>query len=130
MLTARRSSVSLHRTPTAPRAARRLLEDVLRGRGEVLAIAQLLVTELVTNSVRHGGRREGDHVDVRVSVENDRLRVEVHDGGGGGVGPLEPLTSSEGGFGLLFVKTRADRWGSDRPHTGTPGWFELELELE
>jgi two-component sensor histidine kinase len=113
----------------APRAARRHLEDVLLGHGEVVSIAQLLVTELVTNSVRHGGRRDGDHVEVRVSLEEDRLRVEVRDEGGG-VGPLEPLSSSEGGFGLLFVNSLADRWGSERRPNGTTVWFELELELE
>ena len=92
-----------------------------------MAVAQLLVTELVTNSVRHGGRDHEDHVEVRVHVDDDRLRVEVHDEGSDGA-PLEPhISPSESGFGLLFVNSLADRWGSERHAEGTAVWFELDL---
>jgi anti-sigma regulatory factor (Ser/Thr protein kinase) len=129
----RRSTVSLHRTPLAPRAARRYLEGVVRRPEEVVAVAELLVTELVTNSVRHGGGGEHDHIQVEVDVDERRLRVDVRDEGGG-TGALEAPRDTdanhpeEGGFGLLFVDTLADRWGSERSPAGTTVWFEIDLD--
>jgi len=98
---------------------------------DVVAVADLLVTELVTNSVRHGGAGSHDHVEVLVDVDDDRLRVDVRDHGGGN-GPLEAPRDAgrapeDGGFGLLFVNTLADRWGSERTRTGTTVWFEIDL---
>lgn len=131
MLTTRRSVVSLRRTPSAPRDARRYLAHVAGASDHALWAADLLVTELVTNSVRHGGSAEDDEVEVRIEVDQHRLRVEVHDRGPG-AGALEPPGPSlasgtdEGGFGLLFVNSLADRWGSERGPDGTTVWFELD----
>lgn len=131
MLTTRRSVVSLRRTPTAPRDARRYLAHVAGEADETLWAADLLVTELVTNSVRHGGSTVEDEVEVRIEVDERRLRVEVEDRGPG-AGALEPPVPSspsgtdEGGFGLLFVNSLADRWGSERGPHGTTVWFELD----
>jgi anti-sigma regulatory factor (Ser/Thr protein kinase) len=133
MLTIRRSAVSLHRTPTAPRAARRYLEHVVDRPEDVVSLAKLLVTELVSNSVRHAGAIDHDHIEVRVDIDDERLRIEVHDEGAGSAGALEPprrsthdLEPNEGGFGLLFVDSLADRWGSERGPGGTTVWFELD----
>jgi anti-sigma regulatory factor (Ser/Thr protein kinase) len=133
VLTIRRSAVSLHRTPTAPRAARRYLEHVVDRPESVVSLANLLVTELVTNSVRHAGASGHDHIEVRVDIDDERLRVEVRDEGAGSAGALEPPRRStlgfappEGGFGLLFVDSLADRWGSERGPGGTTVWFELD----
>ena len=132
-MTIRRSAVSLHRTPTAPRAARRYLEHVVDRPESVVSLASLLVTELVTNSVRHVDTTDHDHIEVRVDIDDERLRVEVHDEGAGSAGSLEPprraaygLEPQEGGFGLLFVDSLADRWGSERGPSGTTVWFELD----
>jgi anti-sigma regulatory factor (Ser/Thr protein kinase) len=125
----RRSVIALHRTPTAPRAARRHLEGVIRRGDGIVDVADLLVTELVTNSVRHGGRAEDDRVEVLIELDDDRIRVEVRDQGGGSA-PLEPMLErpDEGGFGLLFVNTLADRWGSERRDDGTVVWFEIDTD--
>ena len=141
VLTSRRSILTLARAPTAPRAARRLVESCLDGPEEVVAVAELLVTELVTNSIRHGGGSADHDVEVRIDLDDRRLRIEVCDAGDG-VGPLEPPTRAppgprdqrsrepareQGGFGLLFVDSLADRWGSSRAADGTTVWFELDL---
>lgn len=131
MLTTRRSVVSLRRTPSAPRDARRYLGHVAGASDHAFWAADLLVTELVTNSVRHGGSTEDDEVEVRIEVDEHRLRVEVQDRGPG-AGALEPPApglpsgTDEGGFGLLFVNSLADRWGSERGADGTTVWFELD----
>ena len=104
----------------------------MRRPADVVGVADLLVTELVTNAVRHGGGQEHDHIEVEVDVDEHRLRVEVRDEGGG-TGALEPprdtdtRDAGEGGFGLLFVNSLADRWGSERSPIGTTVWFELDL---
>ena len=134
MLTIQRSALSLHRTPNAPRAARRYLEHLARLPDDVVAVANLLVTELVTNSVRHAGSARHDHIEVRVDLDERRLRVDVRDEGTGTAGALEPVREppssvhpEEGGFGLLFVDSLADRWGSERHPDGMTVWFELDL---
>src|SRR4051795_11870969 len=74
--------------PYAAAAARR----ALGGLGELvshrrLADIALLVSELVTNSVRHGGAGEDDRLELAALREGQRLRVEVTDWGpGGGAG--------------------------------------------
>ena len=86
---------------------------------------RLLVSELVTNSVRHVvGSTEPVELVVRVGA--GRIRVEVHDGGAGfEPGRPEPR-GSQGGFGLFLVERMASRWGVDT-RDGTRVWFELDL---
>lgn len=109
----------------APRQARRqvaaLSSKVDRS---VLDTTQLLVTELVTNSVRHAG---ADAVDLAVSVDPTRVRVEVKNPGA----PFEPRAREEAeepnpGWGLFLVDELSDAWGVQ----GGPGrqrvWFELK----
>jgi signal transduction histidine kinase len=71
----------------APGAARIVVAHCLRGRvaAGVLDSAQLLVSELVTNSVRHSGAGAADGVIVRVQFTRTLVRLEVADAGRGGV---------------------------------------------
>jgi anti-sigma regulatory factor (Ser/Thr protein kinase) len=83
----------------------------------------LLVTELITNAVRHTG---APRVDVLVRVSQPAVRVEVADRGPGFVAEPRPRRrSSEGGWGLFLVERLADRWGVAREGRGTRVWFEL-----
>src|SRR6267378_8662454 len=64
---------------------------------------RLLVTELVTNSLRHGGLGAGDAIHLVVQIEPETLRVEVHDPGPGFdvPVPVPPETADLGaGWGL------------------------------
>jgi anti-sigma regulatory factor (Ser/Thr protein kinase) len=86
---------------------------------------RLLVSELVTNSVRHvTGSKQPVRLAVRIGAR--RIHVEVHDGGPG----FEPGTpkprGADGGFGLFLVERMATRWGVDT-RDGTRVWFELDL---
>ena len=114
-------------SPTAPAAARRAL-DVLRGTlaPEALARLRLLVSELVTNAVRHGRPVGGGGVDLRVDVEPERTRVEVADGGRGFV-PPDPSDGAGdlGGWGLVVVDELATRWGVEA-NGKTLVWLEFE----
>ena len=86
---------------------------------------RLLVSELVTNSVRHV-RGSTQPVVLAVRIGARAIRVEVHDGGAGFLpGKPEPR-GADGGFGLFLVERMASRWGVDT-RDGTRVWFELDL---
>src|SRR4051812_3546953 len=89
---------------------------------------QLLVSEVVTNAVRHGGARQGEHVDFRLALTRDQVRLEVRDPGPGfhDVTPALPATDRGGGYGLYLVDLFADDWGVSGAE-GTCVWFEVPL---
>ncbi len=108
----------------APRQARREVEALRSDLGRsVLDTTQLLVTELVTNSVRHAG---ADAVDLAVSVDPSRVRVEVTNPGA----PFEPRPREEAeepnpGWGLFLVDELSDAWGVEGDTARQRVWFEL-----
>jgi len=111
--------------PEAIPAARKAL-DGLSGMLErtVWEDLRLLVTELVTNGVRHGSER--GPVGVSVVVRDERVRVEVSDAGRGFSPPEAPMPHGDGtgGWGLQLVDRVAAAWGVDVEGT-TCVWFEL-----
>jgi anti-sigma regulatory factor (Ser/Thr protein kinase) len=89
----------------------------------------LLVSELVTNSVRHARLRPPDTIRLRVEVSDRLLRVGVTDPGEGfGADILEPAVRGPGGWGLFLTERLADRWGVDRESGWTTVWLELDLD--
>jgi integral membrane sensor domain MASE1/anti-sigma regulatory factor (Ser/Thr protein kinase) len=87
---------------------------------------RLLVSELVTNSVRHAGVPAGESIALRIGVSQQRVRVEVGDLGPGFQPPRgAPVPQSPSGWGLYLVDQLAERWGvlSDG---GTRVWFEID----
>lgn len=118
--------VRLPPTEQAPALAREwvgvALGDVPPSRVET---ARLLVSELVSNSVRHADLAMQDSILLSLEVAEKRVRVEVTDPGPG----FEPLPSPEphldGGYGLVLVDQMADRWGV-RSQGVASVWFELE----
>lgn len=116
--------VTLASTTRAPREARDILRKFGPGLPEgILADATLLVSELVTNTVRHASAGPRSRVHLRVAELSGGVRVEVADWGPGfslcAVGPRE-----DSGFGLLLVRRLATRWGIERDDT-TRVWFEI-----
>jgi anti-sigma regulatory factor (Ser/Thr protein kinase) len=113
----------------APAAARSVVADRL-GQGVAeseVDDARLLVTELVTNSLRHSGASAGDGVVVRVELTRSMLRIEVEDPGSGGViGPRAADAEVGGGFGLNLVQALSELWGVERVAVGgTRVWAQL-----
>jgi PAS domain S-box-containing protein len=86
--------------------------------------AELLVTELVTNALRHGG----PGVDLWLRpLPAGGLRLEVVDGRGGRAPTVQrPSDDAEGGRGLVIVQTLAARWGTERLAAGKQVWCELD----
>ena len=122
--------LSLEPEPTAAGRARR----ALTGAGLVASAQEptllLLVSELISNSVRHAGLPEAERIRLRCRALQACARVEVCDDGRTGRSPrmrerdceaLEP-----GGLGLHLVDAMADRWGVARGARETCVWFELD----
>jgi anti-sigma regulatory factor (Ser/Thr protein kinase) len=109
--------------PSASGARRFVRSALIRAdvRPDQVPLAMLLTSELVTNAYRHASS------DARVSVhvDDERIRVEVVDLGGGGVELLDPDPDSVFGRGLQIVDALAARWGHDNDSIGTRVWFEL-----
>ena len=113
----------------APSKARQLLADVLddRSGSEALPRAQLALSEVITNAVRHGG--EGD-VLVAGTPKQGYLCVQVTDTGDG-FAPRPrafELDDDDGGFGLFLVERLTRRWGLTREDSNTRVWFEFDFD--
>src|SRR4029079_16907178 len=93
----------------------------------VLGDLQLLVTEIVANSVRHGGVGEDGEIDLRVAISDHRVRVEMRDTGIQADPKLRtPDLGGGGGFGMLLVSRMSERWGVEH-EPNVVMWFALAL---
>jgi anti-sigma regulatory factor (Ser/Thr protein kinase) len=117
-------SVRLPANADAAATARRALAK-LRGDLDppLMETLRLLVTELVTNSVKHTG---ADTVVLKVLVGRSAVWTEVTDVGPG-FDPPAPTAAGKDrtGWGLFLVERLAQRWGVNRDGDGTKVWFEL-----
>lgn len=110
-----RLELRLHSDPAAVAASRRSIEAVpeIAPDPQLRLNIQLVVSELVTNGVRHGG--SVGPLWVRLVVTREVVRLEVVDTGEGFdrgsilQTPLDPAAVS--GRGLHLVDAIADRWG-------------------
>jgi two-component sensor histidine kinase len=104
----------------APRAARCWLRATGGIPAELTDAVDLVVSELVTNSVTHSGLQEPDMVSVRISSFPGGVTGEVVDAGRGiGAAP----TFRPRSMGLRIIEHTVDRWGhTDHP---TRVWFEF-----
>lgn len=96
---------------------------------EVLGDVRLLVSELVTNALRHAGLGDEERIALAVKVNPTDVRVEVTDHGRGfdpQTVPTDPEAAE--GWGLYLVATLSDRWGVDSDGDATRVWFELDRD--
>lgn len=87
---------------------------------------RLLVTELLTNSVRHGSDGS-EWITLDVDIYANALRVVVTDRGTGfrQEGKPRPHLDRPGGWGLCLVDRLSDRWGVESSQE-TAVWFEID----
>jgi two-component sensor histidine kinase len=89
--------------------------------------AKLLLTETVTNSIRHANLRPRERVRIAIRWDGTTLRVDVFDhanaaaGPGPVIGGIRPSPGAESGWGLFLLDRLARRWGNAPGHY----WFEL-----
>jgi anti-sigma regulatory factor (Ser/Thr protein kinase) len=125
------SYLELATMPSAPFWARRHTEAVMRAwrlpPGDI-ETAQLLVSELVTNSVKHSGRPAGrmtydelaevKAISLTLRYHEGRLIIEVYDSD-----PTPPVLTeagpdSESGHGLVLVRALSKEWNYYLPPSG------------
>lgn len=118
--------VTLSSRPESAGIARRLTLSVLRGWNlpQVNDVAELLVSELVGNAVRHTGART---FGLRMLRRRGWIRVEVRDPSRAlpCLMPVRDLDIS--GRGLFLIDKLADRWGVDLLPRGKTTWFEMRV---
>lgn len=111
--------------PRAPAEARETVGRALRALDpDTLGTLRLLVSELVTNSVRHALMSREGAIDLSVRRQPGRIRVSVTDPGGG-FEPVPPDHDIRSGWGLFLVDRLADRWGVTS-NGATRVWFEID----
>ena len=126
--TPRRLDVRIPATHQAPAKARRALSKLALPL-PLAFDAQVAVSELVSNSVRHAGLSPDDLIRLTAHWTGTRLRVHVRDRQRGTPptavsGSIRPAPSAESGWGLYLVEHFTSRWG-----TSPSGyWFELQQQ--
>jgi anti-sigma regulatory factor (Ser/Thr protein kinase) len=113
-----------HRRPEFVARARHFVRDLLSDQPrEIVEAAELMVSELATNSVRHA------HSDFEVVVHHspEKLRVEVSDHGQGQPVLRSPTLSERSGRGLRIVEDLSEDWGIAPSPGGKLVWFTLRL---
>ena len=103
--------------------ARRAVRDALDavGADHLRDVAELVVSELVTNAVVHAGTR----VSLQITVESTAIRVEIADGSTH-LPIRRTWTDTAGtGRGLRIVDEHADRWDAYLTEGGKVVWFEI-----
>ncbi|KAB1141112.1 ATP-binding protein [Streptomyces luteolifulvus] len=97
---------------------------------ETAQTAALIMSELVTNALKHGRSHS-----IRVRIERpttDRVLVAVIDRlrASGALEPRSPVPEDASGRGLVLVDTLADRWGTTLLPWGKRVWAEILVKHE
>jgi serine/threonine-protein kinase RsbW len=117
-----------HAAVSVPRTRRTLVED-LRSRDVPLLVveeAEIVVAELLGNSVRHAAALPDGMVRVHWQVKGGVVELDVTDGGGGTAPkPVHPSIYSTSGRGLRIVRSLAHEWGVLDEDRGRTVWVCL-----
>jgi anti-sigma regulatory factor (Ser/Thr protein kinase) len=122
-------TVSVPHERTGVRMARHAFADQLDAVGvppEDRDDAMLVLSELVSNAVRHAAPLPSGEIIVRWQVQDELLHVEITDGGAGtrphaSVAALSAL----GGRGLDIVRTVSTQWGVTEGDGSVTVWAEV-----
>lgn len=112
----------------APGEARRRARSVLAGWGitdpDTHALVELVISELVTNAIAHGGAvAAGPQLRIEAG---ETLLVSVSDGSLAPPVAQACTTTGESGRGLAIVSAVALEWGTERGREGKRVWARLE----
>ena len=123
------AAVLLPYTPSSVAEARRRLTSELAAAGiydTAVCDAAIVVSELLSNAIRHAAPLPDAQVQVTWTIDHDALRIAVSDAGDGPLPHVtQPAPGEPGGRGLGIVETLADRWGVLREDGVTTVWALL-----
>jgi anti-sigma regulatory factor (Ser/Thr protein kinase) len=115
-------------------ARRHLVSDLIEAGVCASAVtdAALVISELLSNALRHAGPLSGSGIRVAWDLDSDSVRISVSDGGGPSRPEFgEPTPTTTGGRGLRIVARLSRRWGTLCDDQGTTVWAEvLVIPLE
>jgi len=113
-----------HCQPESVAGARHFVRDILGDQPrETVEAAELMTSELATNSVRHAR----SDFELAVQRSRDEIRVEVSDHGRGQPVPRAPSPRERSGRGLQIVEGLAEDWGVTPSPDGKLVWFTLRV---
>lgn len=124
-------AVELPAVPESVSIARQFVKDRLGGDHPALDDVTLVVSELVTNSLRHSDSRKGGSVTLALAYAFDRIHVDVVDAGSAGFPRVRAAEGEprgdlpDGGRGLLLVADRSLAWGFHDDATGRTVWCQI-----
>lgn len=119
MLAAEPRSVAAARTWLAERS-RPFVDD------ERLDELRLVISEVVSNAVRHGAA--DDEILLAVTPKDGYLCVQCTDGGEGfAPRPRAHAPDENGGWGFFLIEHFTRRWGLTRENQDTRVWFEFDF---
>ncbi|MER6069421.1 ATP-binding protein [Streptomyces sp. NPDC001817] len=99
------------------------------GLQELSEAAQLCVSELVANVIKHVG--PGTPTTLAVSMSGTHLRIEVHDPDPRVLPTLTDVDAdAETGRGMALIEAITDRWGIDLAPGRKATWCELRTNLK
>jgi anti-sigma regulatory factor (Ser/Thr protein kinase) len=88
--------------------------------------AVLVVSELLTNAVRHA--RDTDAIELDLHATRAGLRIEIQDRDRQWPRPRVVNELSESGFGFVLIDALAAKWGVRETETGKAVWAELDIQ--
>jgi len=116
------SKLVLQRSEECVRHARRAVAEACRGMArDLVEIAQLLTSELVTNAIQHGVGA----ISIEVARSPKTLRVSVDDESHDRPRRTSASVDELRGRGLMLVEALSSRWGVVARENGKRVWFEL-----
>lgn len=130
------SSMLVPHAPTSAAVVRARLLDEMRGRGLPMRVADdalLVVSELVSNAIRHGAALPGTDGQIEVvwEITEHTVHLRVRDGGSGPANgaPRASHGSSddERGRGLTIIALLAGSWGSSDDEGSATVWADLPV---
>jgi len=88
--------------------------------------AVLVVSELLTNAIRHA--RDTDAIELDLHATRACLRIEIQDRDRQWPRPRVVNELSESGFGFVLIDALAAKWGVRETETGKAVWAELDIQ--
>ncbi len=115
-------------TPAVPKIRRAVVAD-LEGREvtpEIIGEAEIVVSELVANAIRHAKPLADGTIRVHWKVKAGVVEIEVSDGGGPSTPKPAPRSVwASTGRGLRIVRSLAHEWGVTEERNGRTVWASL-----
>ncbi len=119
-----RQARRFHCQPESVAGARHFVRDLLSDQPrEIVEAAELMTSELATNSVRHAR----SDFELAIHLLRDEIRVELSDHGQGQPVLRSPTPQERSGRGLRMVQALSEDWGITPSPNGKLVWFTLPL---